>query len=240
MASWHNLFKAVFGIGLAYLGVKHVAAALKDDDEPEAPARPLPAAGSTDAELGRPLREQISTTQEYGTRRARVYRVRTLDERMKGLLAMIRQSKESPQIHALARDLVRDYAQQGGDPADDEEVAEYIWRRVTGHAGGRVNYQNDPTVLDAFSHAWLTWQRGIGDCDDYAILYAAIFNSLGRPVELHVVRTKGHSEWNHIYPKVGLNNGRKWVALESTVPGKGFGWEVPASIVLARRKWASA
>lgn len=81
----------------------------------------------------------------------------------------------------------------------------------------------------------------VHNCDDYSTLSCAAAASIGIPCRFKVIRTKGSSDWNHIYAQMGLPRQRpvKWVSFDSSVD-KPFGWEAPPSMVAASRTFRVA
>jgi transglutaminase-like putative cysteine protease len=70
---------------------------------------------------------------------------------------------------------------------------------------------------------------GAGDCDDQSILLATLLSLNGIEPRLRVTATSKRGDWSHIYVMAGLPKyaPTKWVALDSTLPGRRFGLEAP-------------
>ncbi len=66
-----------------------------------------------------------------------------------------------------------------------------------------VRYQNDPSGIEQIALANRTLVNGYGDCDDMAILAAALITAMGYTPRVYVVRTGRNKEWNHIFVSVG-------------------------------------
>lgn len=84
--------------------------------------------------------------------------------------------------------------------------------------------------IDMFSSAYRTWELRGEDCDSHTILNATMLALNGIEPRLRVTAPSRRGEWAHIYALAGFpkNTPRKWLALDTTLPGKNqFGVEVP-------------
>jgi len=92
----------------------------------------------------------------------------------------------------------------------------------------RLRYVNDPTGREMFTALPVLWKRGLGDCDDFSALLAALLMAAGIKVKLRVIRTPKAGGWSHIYPMAWLpgrgNTPPEWRALDATVSAPA-GWE---------------
>lgn len=92
-----------------------------------------------------------------------------------------------------------------------------------------VRYTGDITNKDTFQSAWRTLQMGGGDCDDMAPLNAVLAMENGFTTKFRITSNTG-ATWDHIYCLAGVPKmqPRKWVALDTTLPGSNkFGVEPP-------------
>lgn len=124
-------------------------------------------------------------------------------------------------------------------PARDgvcEARAIYDWMRknvrYTGDvAPHRLGRTGPVEAVDLFQRADRTVEFGGGDCDDHSILGCtlAILNGLDCRYRVTSTSGGGADDFSHIYPIIGLPKGqpRKWVAIDSTLPGSNFGVEAP-------------
>lgn len=124
-------------------------------------------------------------------------------------------------------------------PARDgacETKAIYDWMRTniryTGDVAPHRLGRNGPVeAVDLFQRADRTVEFGGGDCDDHSILGCtlAILNGLECRYRVTSMTRAATEDFGHIYPIVGLpkNGPRKWVAIDSTLPGNNFGVEAP-------------
>lgn len=90
-----------------------------------------------------------------------------------------------------------------------------------------VRYGLDVRHRDTYGTMQSTLECGQGDCDDFAIMLAALLGAIGYPVRARVISIDG-SSWDHIYPRVGLKN--RWITLDMTERGKPMGWEYPRAV----------
>ena len=109
----------------------------------------------------------------------------------------------------------------------------------------RIGYAFDPLGTEMIQTPPATLKRGYGDCDDKAILVAAMLTALGFETEFLAVGGTGQGwqtqcsstpgelpEYSHVLAGVryGAKNGRLppfldgWLPLETIVPGVGPGW----------------
>ena len=111
--------------------------------------------------------------------------------------------------------------------------------RVFEYVRYRMRYVNDPKGREMFTDIRVAWNRGIGDCDDYSAILAALLMAAGIPMRLRVIRGVYSDGWSHIYPMAWLpgrgNTPADWRALDATV-NHPAGWEArPRPNFLIRR-----
>lgn len=84
-----------------------------------------------------------------------------------------------------------------------------------------IRYTGDITDKDTFQSAWRTLQYGGGDCDDHAVLNAVLAMENGFQTRFRITSNYGPT-WDHIYLQAGVpkNNVRRWVTLDTTLPGR--------------------
>ncbi len=125
----------------------------------------------------------------------------------------------SPRIIDLARDIV------AGVPERDQfgEV-EAVHRFVMLH----LRYVRDPLWYEAITMPeTLAFERQQGDCDDHAVLEAALLGSLGIQTRFVTYAFKGSPTMSHVALQAKVGN--KWIPLDPIVKNKPAGWEVPDS-----------
>lgn len=83
-----------------------------------------------------------------------------------------------------------------------------------------VRYTSDITDKDTFSTAWRTLQYGGEDCDGHSVLNAVLAMENGFQTKFRITSNTGAS-WDHIFCLAGVpkTSPRKWVVLDSTLPG---------------------
>ncbi|OHC48765.1 MAG: hypothetical protein A2X69_09215 [Rhodobacteraceae bacterium GWF1_65_7] len=83
--------------------------------------------------------------------------------------------------------------------------------------------------VDYFAAADRVVQFGAEDCDGHSILNATLLALNGIPAKLRITAPGRFREWSHIYTVAGMPKTapKKWVALDTTLPGEYFGVEAP-------------
>lgn len=122
--------------------------------------------------------------------------------------------RKSPIIRAKAVEIVR-YV-----PAKDHRGRIHaIWEWVKDH----VTYIRDIHEVETLHWPTQVLEQMYGDCDDQAMLVAALLESVGIPTRFKAV---GFSpgQLSHVYAQARLGSG--WIALETTQPVK-LGWQPP-------------
>jgi hypothetical protein len=78
----------------------------------------------------------------------------------------------------------------------------------------------------------------VSNCDCISILLASMLQSVGYPVKLHVMQTKGADSWSHILIKVGLppQGPTAWLPLDGSV-NEAAGWYPPKDIVVKTKDY---
>lgn len=76
-----------------------------------------------------------------------------------------------------------------------------------------------------------TYGAALGDCDDYVVLYGAIFHRLGYPFTLEAISRHEDLMLDHVYGAVSVQGAR--IPIDGIVEFP-FGWEVPAEEVTKR------
>lgn len=99
--------------------------------------------------------------------------------------------------------------------SDDCELHAIYW-----FVHNNIRYTGDITRRDTYQSAWRTMQMAGGDCDDQAVLNAVLAMENGFECKFRITSNTGEA-WDHIYTMAGVpkNGPRKWIALDSTLPG---------------------
>ena len=139
-------------------------------------------------------------------------------DKMRMLRHLIDEGAKDPRINELASRIVH------GIPARDdgaEASALLVWTQQN------PRYTEEGT--ETFRDAAYTAQHGYGDCDDAAVLFGALCESIGIPVRLEVISKRSglfRFEPIHVYCLVGLPHRApvEWIPAETTmlVP---LGWD---------------
>lgn len=102
-----------------------------------------------------------------------------------------------------------------------------------------VRYTRDMDKIDTYQHPKRTLDWNAGDCDDYTILLAVLYRSVGYPVKARVMETrdaegKPAGTWTHILPIIGTPPGgptKWWVAADASV-NQALGWYPPKGMIV--------
>jgi len=142
----------------------------------------------------------------------------TIEKRVQHVIDKIDEGTRDPYVRQRTARLVQDLK-----PKDWTAELQAVWNHVKDH----VRYTLDTAGHDLFQRARRTFQLGIGDCDDMAIVLGSMLKSIGHPVALKIVDTDGEG-WNHIYLLTGVppDNPKKWLPMDLAALNKPMGWEV--------------
>lgn len=130
------------------------------------------------------------------------------------MVKLARQSRNNFEVRNLALQLVQPLPQKdwlGQVKAIHEFVRD------------RVRYVHDINGVETLATPMQTMQIMQGDCDDKALLTAALLDSIGHPVRFVAVG-KQPGEYEHVYVETKM--GDKWVPVETTEPVP-LGWSPP-------------
>ena len=143
---------------------------------------------------------------------------------------LIDQALNDPQFMRFAVDLVRKI------PAYDEfgEVFSlFTWVQ------GPIRYTKDPVTKEKLTPPMELLKIRAGDCDDSAMLMAALAIALGYPARLVTVAANPDfpEDFSHVYTEVEVPAGsERWVAVDAARPGSEFGRE--PTIVFRKKAWS--
>ena len=166
--------------------------------------------------------------------KATIHQVGSINSRVKHIQKAIQKGRLDPNVRAFA---VKSVSKKRGGRF---ELAERdYWGEVKSvfkDIRRNVRYVRDGHKLDTFQAPGRTLEFGGGDCDDFTITMGSALQSIGYPVKLRIVQTKGAPDFNHIFLMAGLppRAPTKWVSLDASV-NKPAGWHPPKSM-LARMK----
>lgn len=88
----------------------------------------------------------------------------------------------------------------------------------------RIRYVNDPLGRELFQQIPELMKQGIGDCEDFTGLLAALFTAAGIKVKARIIQIPRKKGWAHIYLIAELEG--KWRAFDATEQHRP-GWEFP-------------
>ena len=162
------------------------------------------------------------------------------------LVGLVQEAIDSPLVVSAARKIV-----QACPARDDECELSAIYEAVKngtplipGLKKG-LRYVADPIETDFFSGAKKLLEQcavGVcsGDCDEHAVLVAALTGAIGFPVGLRVWGPTNGSDFEHIYAVAGPSkeesseDPREWLGMDTTVDEAFVGWDPPSG------RWATA
>jgi transglutaminase-like putative cysteine protease len=185
-------------------------------------------------ELGRSFEPvEIDTDEGYKLTAYRSARM-PIKERMDILQDLTAKSIRDPRMRKIALQITRHCPARDGAC---EARAIYNWIksnvRYTGDVGPHALHAGGPVEgVDLFQSAYRTVEFGGGDCDDHSILACTVAALNGLTCKYRVTspnRRGGDDDFTHIYPMIGVpkENPRKFVAIDTTLPGRRYGSQAP-------------
>lgn len=94
-----------------------------------------------------------------------------------------------------------------------------------------VRFERDPFGVEMVQEPHVTLKRRAGDCDDHAVLNAALLGSIGFPYAFKTIKAdpRRSDEFSHIYSVVLIPgySDDGWVGFDTSVDPAYFGWEPP-------------
>jgi len=140
------------------------------------------------------------------------------DATVKKMAELVRRSLVDPRLRLEALKIVQ---AAGSKPADHVSAA----RALYGFVRSRIAFVNDPAGVESLQDPIITLYRiQAGDCDDHAILLAALAGSIGIPARF-VTLGANAERFSHIYAE--LKAGGRWLPADTTT-SSGFGVAPPA------------
>jgi transglutaminase-like putative cysteine protease len=137
-----------------------------------------------------------------------------ITETLKRMTALVREYKTDETIYRQARELTRGSLQK-----DFYGEIAALFDFVQNH----IRYVGDVTDVESVQSPTFTLQIGSGDCDDKAVLLAALLESINHPTKFIAVGFSPDSI-EHVYIETRL--GTRWIALDPTEPNE-VGWKPP-------------
>lgn len=162
-----------------------------------------------------------------------VSRTMDINERVGILQDLTHRSMKDPEMRRVALQVTKNCRARDG-LCEARAIYEHTRKtiRYTGDIAPHKHGRNGAVEgIDVFQTAARTSQFGGGDCDDHSIYNCTLALQNGLPCKYRVTSPtkKNEEDYGHIYAMVGLpkNNPRRWVALDTTLPGQNFGREAP-------------
>ena len=162
------------------------------------------------------------------------------------LVGLVQKSVDNPLVVSAARKIVQS-CRAKDDQCELVAIYEAVKNGTSAVRGLKhgLRYVSDPIQTDWFQGAdriLKQCEAGIcaGDCDEAAVLTAALAAAIGFPVGLRIWGHAGRSDYEHIYscagfPKLGApRDPRQWLAMDTTVEAAYVGWDPPTG------RWATA
>jgi len=144
-----------------------------------------------------------------------------IDERVRMMIDQVLDSRSQKKIYQILGTIVKKL------PARDwnaEVSAIFYWVREN------IRYTRDPLGVELFRTPRAAIADGIGDCDDMAIMLAALLRAAGYRCRFRVVGTTEGS-YEHVYVVAGIppcepsEEPERWLPLDPTQPEEP-GWEI--------------
>lgn len=172
--------------------------------------------------------------------KGRLVTVRTIDDRIKIIRKLIRESRTDPEIIERARSIVN---QPCGTPQapkwcvpekNPRAEVEAVHTYVKAH----LRYVSDPVGHDTYASARAVFRMRGGDCDELHAAEAALLGALGYDCEIVAIQERGERAPNHVYLRTAyVENGELVVLPLDPSTDNPPGWEPPAEGLVWRRAY---
>lgn len=140
-------------------------------------------------------------------------------ETLDAMRAIVREWRVRPEIRSLAESLI------AGVPEKEfglEAAALHAWVRDS------IRYTQDVNEVETLKTPDVLLASRQGDCDDKAILLAALLESIGHPARFVAIAFEP-DQFEHVYVETRVGPAWNWVAAETTEPVE-FGWRPQGAI----------
>lgn len=226
-----SLGKVALGVASLVLGVGHLKNASKHFSE--AQRAPGPRVGGLRG-VGKPFADSGRQVTPNGAMRMRSYHINSLEDRIDHLRKLVDDGKRDPRIYSFAREAINKKC--GNDWCIPEKNNEREAKAIFDAVRRKIRYTSDIHGVDTYQKPAHTLALGSADCDDASTLLCSLMLSVGLPCRFKVIKTKGASDWNHIFAQVGFPKAKptNWVSMDASVPVP-FGWQAPPSMVAAAK-----
>ena len=120
---------------------------------------------------------------------------------------LVREWRVHPRLRQLAKKIVQ--------PCPPKHAACEV-KRIHAFVSNKIRYVRDVAGVETIQAPDVTLRDRCGDCDDQAVLVAAMLQSIGRPVRFIAVGFKPN-KFAHVYTETPI--GPDWAAVETTEQG---------------------
>lgn len=130
---------------------------------------------------------------------------------LEAMLRVVHDARASQTVLDAVAQLVRFLPQH-----DQLAEAQAIFNFVQNH----IRYTRDPLTVEMLQTPEQLLERGVGDCDDKAILLMAMLHAVGIPA-MFVVGGRAPNMFEHVWVAAYLNG--QWISMDATEP-HAMGW----------------
>lgn len=152
---------------------------------------------------------------------------------IRAMRRLIEQGKKDPRIHELAARIIA-HCPPEYTPAGEISAA----RSIFDWGLANVRYTPDVTGKETLHAAWDVARLGIGDCDDFTVLFCSLLETIGK--QTRIVTISSHpdapKQFSHVFPEV-LVQGR-WIPIDAARSRAAFA-KGPEHY-FRRREWSSS
>lgn len=131
---------------------------------------------------------------------------------------------------ASTTDAVRIAAENATSYIDGKDFSGQV-RAVQTWVKNNIRYLRDHITAEMLIDPVLLLQTRAGDCDDHAMLVAAMLMSIGFPARFVAVGMESPDCFEHVFTEVKL--GTVWLSVETTEPVE-VGWQPPCCARMTR------
>lgn len=123
----------------------------------------------------------------------------------------------------------------GCPPKDYECYARSIYH----FCRDEIKYAFDPNGVELLEAPYRILESRVADCDSIVMLFAAMCESIGLPVEFVTIKADRMrpSEFSHVFARVKVP-GHGWISADLTMPDQQFGWTPGQEF--PRKTWPSS
>lgn len=162
-----------------------------------------------------------------------------LKETMVRIFEILDEERPNPYLISIAREIVSRCPRSADDPNFSKCRIIRMYNYVKGNVkSGGIRYEYDPLDIEyvTFPSRMIEYiendranstNKAAGDCDDHAILLAALLLSVGIPARFKVISQDKNSDYHHIYIEAFDQNLNQWIPLDAIYKEFQAGDEVP-------------